>query len=71
MVIFIRIDFPYSYHSPWIVFSIRDTKRHVIKNDCALRIHILERKAGRHTQHAKHLSIPHGAGSRKEGASTR
>ena len=45
-------------------------KRHMIKNDCALRIHILERKADRHTQHAKLLSVPRGAGSRKEGPST-
>ena len=70
MVIFILIDFPYSYHSPWIVLSIRGMKRHMIKNDHTLRIHILERKADRHTQHAKHLSTPHGAGSKKEGLST-
>ena len=70
MVIFILIDFPYGYHSPWIVLSIRDMKRHMIKNDRALRIHILEKKADRHTQHAKLLSIPRGAGSRKEGPST-
>ena len=35
-----------------------------------VRIHILERKADRHRQHAKHLSIPHGAGSEKEELST-
>ena len=48
-VIFILIDFPCGYHSPWIVFSIRDMKRHMIKNDRALRIHIPERKADRRT----------------------